>query len=205
MPRLGVYSDFMTEPKETRRSYHHGNLRASLIEEALRVIEAEGPGALNLRDLARRLGVSHAAPAYHFADKTALLTAIAAEGYERLSDGLERAADAGFLETGLAYARFAVENPSYVRVMFEPSLYRQDEEAVAAARRRSAGLLFQSAGGPADADARRVGLAGWCLMHGFAMLWLQGNLREAGDDPETAARRLASVAFGGAPRSAGDG
>ena len=65
------------------------------------------------------------------------------------------------------------------------------------ARRRSAEWLFKSAGGLVDEDARRIGLAGWCLMHGFAMLWLQGNLREAGEGPEAAARNIASVAFGG--------
>lgn len=187
----------MTESEGSKRSYHHGNLRVALMEEALRVIEAEGPGALNLRDLARRLGVSHAAPAYHFADKTALLTAIAAEGYQRLSDRLEEAANQGFLETGLAYSGFAIAHPGYVRVMFEPSLYREDDPAVREARRRSAEWLFKSAGGLVDEDARRIGLAGWCLMHGFAMLWLQGNLREAGEGPEAAARNIASVAFGG--------
>jgi AcrR family transcriptional regulator len=191
----------MSENPSSRRPYHHGNLRFALINEALQVIQADGIAALNLRDLARRLGVSHAAPAYHFADKTALLTAIAAEGYEKLSNEQEQAAGKGFLESGLAYVRFAVQNPGYVRVMFEPSLYDTSDEALAAAQRRSAGFLFQASGGPMDESTRQVGLAGWCLMHGFAMLWLQGNLREAGDDAESAARRIAAVTFGGGPPS----
>jgi AcrR family transcriptional regulator len=184
----------MAEDRLPARPYHHGNLRGALMAEALHVIESEGPAALNLRDLARRTGVSHAAPAYHFADKTALLTAIAIEGYEKLARELEAAAGKGFLEAGLAYVRFAVANPGYVRVMFEPSLHNADDPELMAARRRSSGLLLQAAGGRGE-DARRIGLAGWCLMHGFANLWLQGNLRDLGNDPETAARGLAEVTF----------
>jgi AcrR family transcriptional regulator len=190
------YPQDMTENSKAAQTYHHGNLRASLIEEALRVIEVDGPAALSLRELARRTGVSHAAPAHHFADREALLTAIAAEGYEKLSEALADVAGQGFLEAGLAYVRFAVGNPGYVRVMFQPTLYRRDDPAVVAARNRSSALLFESAGDGRDVTDRRRGLAGWCLMHGFSQLWLQGHLREAGDDPETAARRLAAAAFG---------
>ena len=68
--------------------YHHGELRRALIDAALAVIERDGVSALSLRDLARRLGVSHAAPAHHFADKAALLVEIAREGYERFGAAL---------------------------------------------------------------------------------------------------------------------
>lgn len=191
----------MKEDSKAGRRYHHGNLRAALIEEALQVIETEGAGALNLRDLARRLGVSHGAPAHHFPDKAALLTAIATEGYEALAAELEAAAEKGFLEAGLAYVRFAVGHPGHVRVMFEPSLYREDDGDLQEARSRSRSLLLRASGQEVPEDARRAGLAGWCLMHGFALLWLQGNLREAGPEAETAARNLALVTFSG--RAAG--
>ena len=181
--------------KNEKRSYHHGNLRGPLLEEALRIIEAKGPSALSLRELARRLGVSHAAPAHHFPDKTALLTAIAADGYEKLAQELEVSKDKGFLETGLAYVRFTVSHPGHIKVMFEPSLYREEDEALQVAKSRASRELFGSAAAVASEDARRIGLAGWCLMHGFATLWLNGNFRDIDDDPEVAARWLASATF----------
>jgi len=187
--------------KSALHTYHHGNLREALIEEALRVIEAEGAAALSLRDLAKSLGVSHAAPRHHFPDKLALLTAIAAQGYELLASRLDEAADQGFLETGVAYVRFAVDHPGHIRVMYEPSLFRADAPAIVAARVRAGAVFFGSAESfrPGE-DSRRVALAGWCLMHGLSTLWLGGNLREAGADPVDLARWLGQATFG-APSS----
>lgn len=183
----------MSNESQSRR-YHHGDLRRALLDEAVRVAETEGPAAINLRDLSRRLGVSHGAPAHHFTDKSALLTAIAVEGYEALVAELE-AAPEGFLEAGLAYVRFAVGHPGHVKVMFEPSLFDADDPVFQAVRQRSRALLFRSTGA-GNESAGLAGLAGWALMHGFATLWLQGNLREAGTDAEAAARRIAAVTFG---------
>jgi AcrR family transcriptional regulator len=177
------------------RPYHHGNLRRALIDAALQVIEAEGPAALSLRDLARRLGVSHAAPEYHFPDKAALLTAIAAEGSLRLATAMEEAGG-DFLQVGLAYVQFVLEHPAHVRVMYEPSLYRTDDPEIEASRQRSYATLFAAAGRfwP-EADPAQVGLAGWCLMHGVASLWLGGNLRQFAADPVALARWVAEVTF----------
>lgn len=75
----------------TERAYHHGDLRRALLTAALDAIAQEGPDALSLRDLARRAGVSHAAPAHHFKDRTGLLTAVAAEGYALFADALAEA------------------------------------------------------------------------------------------------------------------
>ncbi len=72
------------------RAYHHGDLRRALLAAALEAIEESGPAALSLRDLARRAGVSHAAPAHHFGDKAGLLTALAAEGFDLLADSADR-------------------------------------------------------------------------------------------------------------------
>src|SRR6266496_4233805 len=85
------------------RPYHHGDLPRALAEA--------GPAAVSLRDLARRAGVSHAAPAHHFGDKAGLLTAVAADGFERLAAALQAAdAETGrFIDIGAAYVRFAVE------------------------------------------------------------------------------------------------
>jgi AcrR family transcriptional regulator len=117
---------------ERTRPYHHGDLRRSLLAAALDVIRADGPCGLSLRDLARRAGVSHAAPAHHFRDRTGLLTAIAAEGYELLASALGEAADLG--DAGVRYVRFAAEYPAHFQVMFTPDLLRADDGELAAAK-----------------------------------------------------------------------
>src|SRR5689334_25241030 len=106
-----------------QRPYHHGDLRRAILSAALDVIATDGPTALSLRDLARRAGVSHAAPAHHFKDKAGLLTAIAIDGYERLAVALE--AGSSLLELGAAYVRFALDHPAHFEVMFSPDLYHQ--------------------------------------------------------------------------------
>jgi AcrR family transcriptional regulator len=177
------------------RPYHHGNLRQALLDEAVKVIAEQGVSSFSLRDLARRLGVSHAAPAHHFAEKRDLLTAIAVQGYEMLGEALSSAASGGFLEAGLAYVRFAVEHPVHLGLMFDPSLLRVDDEALRTASARTSEMLYGSAGTMAPDNRQLVGLAGWCLMHGFANLWLSGNLRAVADEPIDAAKRIAEMTF----------
>jgi AcrR family transcriptional regulator len=189
----------VTDPGE--RPYHHGNLRRALLDAAVEVIAEEGPDALRLRDLANRTGVSHGAPAHHFTDRAGLLTAIAAEGYELLGDVLERARDqGGFLDVGLAYVRFAVEHPAHFQVMFQPTLYRPHDPAVAAAKTRTSAALYGSAATARSGQpAAQVGLAGWCLMHGLATLWLAGNLDLITADPVDLARSMATTTFASPP------
>jgi AcrR family transcriptional regulator len=185
-----------------KRPYHHGNLRPALLEAALQEIAEHGPEAVSLRELARRAGVSHAAPAHHFGDKAGLLTAIAAEGFSRLAVVLQQArTTGGFLDVGLAYIRFAVDERPYFEVMFRPNLYRRDDPAVVAAQGETARLLYRPAHEAfPDADTLKVGIAGWAFVHGFAGLWLGGNLDTLGDDPIAAARAVAPALFSaGAP------
>jgi len=188
------------QPRRTRtaRPYHHGNLRRVILDAALEEIHEHGPLALSLRGLARRAGVSHAAPAHHFGDKTGLLTAIAVEGFQLLGDALRAARETGgFLDVGLAYLRFAFEHPAHYEVMFRPDLFRRDDPDLVAAQATTTDLLY----GPAaeshpDADALRVGIAGWSFVHGFASLWANGNLQHRlGDDPIAAARLVAPALF----------
>jgi AcrR family transcriptional regulator len=185
----------------TSRPYHHGDLRRALLSAAAEAVEQAGPAGLSLRDLARRAGVSHAAPAHHFGDKAGLLTAMATEGYALLADALDRARrrTGSLLEIGVAYVRFAVDHRAHFEVMFRPDLYRADDPEVAAARERAgralrAGLATLPAG--SVADVAEAGLAAWSIVHGFAALWLGGALPpDLGDDPEPAARAVIRLLF----------
>jgi AcrR family transcriptional regulator len=183
---------------ETPRPYHHGNLRREILDAALAAIVEHGAVALSLRELARRAGVSHAAPAHHFGDKAGLLTAVAIEGYELLGVALEDAqSTGGFLDVGLAYIDFAITHPAHFEVMYRPDLLHDTDPDLIAARREPARLLYGPAGGAfPERDAKRVGIAGWSFAHGFASLWLAGNLQQQlGDDPMRAARAIGSVLF----------
>lgn len=117
--------------EQGERTYHHGDLRRAVLAAAEEVIRAEGPQALSLRDLARRAGVSHAAPAHHFKDRTGLLTAFAAEGWALFAAALQAAPD--LRERGVAYVRFAREHPAHFQVMFQPALLRTEDPALRAA------------------------------------------------------------------------
>jgi AcrR family transcriptional regulator len=180
------------------RPYHHGNLRRVILDAALDEIGERGALGLSMRELARRAGVSHTAPAHHFGDKTGLLTAIATEGNLLLGESLRNARETGgFLEVGLAYIRFAVEHLAYFEVMFRPDLYRADDPDLVAAKVVNASLLYGPAGDEfPDDDALRVGIAGWAFVHGFASLWVTGNLQHRlGDDPIAAAAVVAPALF----------
>jgi AcrR family transcriptional regulator len=107
------------------RPYHHGNLRAALLAEAERTLRDEGIDQLSLRDLARQAGVSHAAPRRHFADRQALLDALAEVGYLRLADEMREAIDSAGdnFETRLraaatAYVRFAIRDAALLELMY---------------------------------------------------------------------------------------
>jgi AcrR family transcriptional regulator len=180
-------------------TYHHGDLRRALLAAAVEAIEQDGPAALSLRSLARRAGVSHAAPAHHFGDKAGLLTVLAAEGYDLLADAVSAAGDE-IVEAGVAYVRFAVEHRAHFEVMFQPGLYhRDDPELVAASGRADQSLkdaLAALPDPPAAEESLATRLAAWSIVHGFAGLWLSGAL-PAGldDDPGTAARTVISRLF----------
>jgi AcrR family transcriptional regulator len=188
-----------TRRVSTVRPYHHGDLRRVLLEAAVEAIGQVGPAAVSLRDLARRAGVSHAAPAYHFGDKAGLLTAIAADGFERLGAALREAyaRTGSFLEVGVAYVRFAVTHRAHFEVMFRPELYRPDDPEVSRARAASAALLYGPVGGGGSGsepgpERMRAAVAAWSLTHGLATLWLNHNLpRQLGDDPEQLTREVA--------------
>ena len=174
--------------KPRKSSYHHGNLRTALLDAALELIREQGVGAISLREVARRAGVSHAAPAHHFGDKAGLLTALAAEGFERFSAALQAGAQRGgddamkrFAWVGWAYVMFAAEHRAYFEVMFRPELFRrEDPELVRASRGTYENLLasVRAAFGPqlSAAELEVHAMRAWSEVHGLATLWLYGNL-----------------------------
>ncbi|MET9669829.1 TetR/AcrR family transcriptional regulator [Streptomyces sp. NPDC006475] len=179
----------------SERTYHHGDLRRAVLTAALDAISTDGPSALSLRDLARRAGVSHAAPAHHFKDRAGLLTAIATEGFDLLGTTLSEASD--LRDLGLRYVRFATGHPAHFQVMFSPELLRPDDQDLLAARERVRTLLGEAVA-VRGADPDTGFLAAWSMAHGFATLLLTHNLDRQldGRDPEEAFRGLTSVMFG---------
>ncbi|SRR6185503_4140528 len=156
-------------------TYHHGELRPALLRAAAKILEQEGREAISLRDLARRAGVSHAAPYRHFADRQALLAALADEGFALLTQALQ---GKPWREQAVAYVRFGLANPERFTLMFT--------RPVPDALRRLV-----------EGDA--VAQATWAMVHGLTHLILSGHF--AGEEPEALVRRtLAEVRF--AQRSA---
>ncbi|MFF4353181.1 TetR/AcrR family transcriptional regulator [Streptomyces sp. NPDC001530] len=184
---------------DSARPYHHGDLRRAILTAALDVITTDGPSALSLRDLARRAGVSHAAPAHHFKDRTGLLTAIAAEGYGLLAAALAEADD--LRDAGVRYVRFAREHPAHFQVMFSPELLRENDLELTTARTLAGERLRAAVSAvPAEGrgpDPRLAGVAAWSLAHGFATLLLSHNLDgPVGDqDPDEVFRALTGMLF----------
>jgi len=167
--------------------YHHGNLRRVLIDCALAAIAESGGASVSLRDVARRAGVSHAAPAHHFGDKRGLLTAIAVEGFEGLTKATA-AATGDHVAGGLAWIDWALAHPAHYEVMFSPGLLRLDDIDLVRARAQGAEVLLTSVrergvGGP---DLIPAAIASMSWAHGFIGLWQTGNLTGFGDPIELA-------------------
>ncbi|MFL6023053.1 MAG: TetR/AcrR family transcriptional regulator [Marmoricola sp.] len=168
-------------PDQTK-PYHHGSLRTDLIAAAVQEVEAVGAAGVSLREIARRAGVSHAAPTHHFTDKTGLFTAIATEGFRLSAEAISPVAYGtyGFLDGGAAYVLWALEHPGYFEVMYRPGLYRSDDPDLVAAKQTAFDVLEGSAADLAShwgiEDVPGLVLAGWSLCHGLATLTLAGNL-----------------------------
>lgn len=132
----------------TERPFHHGNLRAALLDEAVGVLREGGVEALSLRDLARRAGVSHGAPRSHFVDRQALLEALAELGFERLTTTVRRALASDddltdrFHRVGLAYLDFAIDDAALMELMFQAKTTDRTDGV-----RDAAGALFATLDG----------------------------------------------------------
>ncbi len=181
------------------KSYHHGNLRRALIGAALEIAREEGAHLVSLRRVSRRAGVSHAAPYHHFPDRTALIAAVAEEGFRALAedeleiertvtDPLER-----LHEAGVAYVAFAVANPEQFRLMFSREIadttpYPELNAEAARARgvlERAVEACRAAGIGSAPPD---IGVAAaWALVHGLATLIIDDQLGPDVNSPDRAA------------------
>jgi AcrR family transcriptional regulator len=173
--------------RKPRDRYHHGDLRRALLDEALRTIQQDGVGALTLRPIGLRLGVSRTALYRHFTDKRALLSAVATEGFrlltERLLDAWKAGGVRGFNAMGVAYIRFAMANPSHYRVMFggfvddrprDEDLTRESTAAFQALV--DAIVALQKEGAVRKDDPLRLAQFIWAAVHGVSMLIIDGQL-----------------------------
>jgi len=172
---------------EPSRPYHHGNLRQALLDRAMTELRDEGADALSLRELARAVGVSHAAPRRHFPDRKALLDALAIEGFERLGDDMREAAaddgDADFEPTlqrcARAYVTFATTDTALLELMFAG---KHTDSVDSAADQAFAPILELILRGQAEGvfehgDPERVGLMLLSTIHGIAALKNAGMIQ----------------------------
>ena len=175
--------------KRRPRSYHHGDLRRALVEETVRLIEEQDVDAVSLREVARRLGVTYAAPYHHFHDKGALLAAVAEDGFRALLGAVQEglrgsgsAVPASLLAVaGRAYIQFATTHQAHYRTMFLPEFRERERFASlheAGGQALDALVSLVSAARPHDstAGARALAVACWSSWHGFAMLTNNGVL-----------------------------
>ena len=171
---MGDNADSSSTPPMRARAYHHGDLRNALLDAARKILEEETLAQLSLRAVARRAGVSHAAPYRHFPNHEALLVELAVEGFVELKDeivaaGTQTGAESDRIASiGAAYMRFVVRRPELTSLMFGPQLPNRD--------------AFPELGTAADAIGAAIGtalhdtalgLAVWAAVHGLAMLILR--------------------------------
>ncbi|MDE0075862.1 MAG: TetR/AcrR family transcriptional regulator [Gammaproteobacteria bacterium] len=176
-------------------AYHHGDLRAALLAEAAAMIDEGGTSSVTMRAIGRRLGVSRSAPYRHFADKSALLVAVAAAGFDRLRDRLEAVAAGAsgarigrLRRVGEEYVRFALENPGHYRLMYgKEAITREDRPEL----REAANALFdelvrivqthQQGGTIKRQDPHLQAYVAWGAVHGLASLLIEGQILTAVD------------------------
>jgi AcrR family transcriptional regulator len=170
--------------------YHHGDLRRALTDAALDLIGERGPKGFTLTEVARRAGVSAAAPYRHFADKADLVATVAELGFHRLRDAL-LAAPGGrdsrdhLVELGRAYLRWALDHPDFYRVMLGAEVGRAGYPGLGRAAEAAFGVLLEaieaarSDGTLRTEDARALAGALWSVVHGAASLDISGELQHA--------------------------
>ena len=182
----------MASGKKPAQTYHHGDLRRVLIDTAVEIISEQGANDLSLRKIAKRAGVSHAAPYRHFKDKNAILAAVARQGFgmmlkiteERIARNQGNELD-HFAICGLSYIDFALTFPSHYRVMFgtrSDDSYFSDEfrpESIPVFKLlRDKIVICQEKGLLKAGDPGEMALAAWSIVHGFAMLRIDHHIQD---------------------------
>ncbi|MEU8932903.1 TetR/AcrR family transcriptional regulator [Streptomyces sp. NPDC048409] len=188
-------------------TYHHGDLRAACLRAARELLEEDGSAGLSLRAVARRAGVSATAPYRHYADRDALVSAVAAQGYRELAGHLLAAHPSPttpdeLAAVAVAYVRFALDHPALFRVMFAEPCDSNSEERVAATAAISAYVHGIVRGAFPDADADALSTTVWALVHGLAFLHLDGKLDASAPELVAAQVRAAVRALFVAPVAA---
>jgi AcrR family transcriptional regulator len=187
--RWPVVASDMKSETSGKAAYHHGDLRAALLAAAEKELNDKGVEGFTLRGCAKRAGVSHAAPAHHFKDVNALLTALATAGFERFAASIRqhqtqaKSTPRAQLEAaGLGYIDFAKANPSLFRLMFSSTRPDRGDEALSRAASASFDLLVYAVHGVDGVDPRenREAMldvaASWAVVHGLAELLLSGRM-----------------------------
>jgi AcrR family transcriptional regulator len=173
---------------DARRPYHHGDLPAALLDAVAWLIREQGLEAVTLRAAARRAGVSHAAPAHHFGDKSGLIAAFAHQGFDRFADALHAARrhNEGSPADGLramahAYLAFARDHRPWFDVMFRPELVGEHLAQLADHGSGSFRILLDQVTDcfePGISQTELLGFAvsAWATVHGLAQLLVDGPL-----------------------------
>jgi AcrR family transcriptional regulator len=195
-----------------RRPYHHGNLRSELLERAEQTLRERGPRELSLRELARDIGVSHAAPRRHFSDKQALIDALAEDGFERLRNEVEAAIDgagpdfnARLAAFARAYVGFATRHAALLELMFagkhRPGAADSLREAADRAFAAPLDLVVeaQAAREIVAGDPLRVSIVAFAALHGIAAL-VNADMLDAGSTDELVSEGVERLTEGLRPR-----
>ena len=175
----------MTLSTSKSSSYHHGDLRAALVSAALELLGEGAVETVSLRAVARRAGVSAMAPYRHYPDKEALLAAVAQSGFDGLRDSLNQAdatsaADTALLAQGVAYVQYAIGHPVLFRLMFGPPRRGQHVDLRTSSETAFSVLVRRMAQRSVPTGRQPTILAYWSLVHGLAMLILDGQTPVAG-------------------------
>lgn len=191
-----------------RSSYHHGNLRDTLIDAAVQLIEEGGPDNVSVREAAKRAGVSPGAPFRHFSNKTALMTAVAEQAMSRFRSEITNAVEnvatddpiERFAAVGIAYLRWAIRNPTHFQIISTRSLI--DWDSSESLRRDNEAVRSLMEGSMAEAQRRNMlrsdditetQIAARALVYGLARMYIDGHFAQwavAGHTEEQTAQNV---------------